>query len=238
MSGMDEPRLVLFDIDGTLLWSDGSGRAAMETALKRVYGTAGPIEDYYFGGHTDCEAVRDLLNAEGIDDNIIWERFDELRLVLETELIECIAQGKYRVRPCPGAPELVQASASCENVLIGLLTGNIGSTAAVKLEAAGYNVGLFQVGAYGDESAVRAELLKLAVERAYDLTGYRFQGKQIVMIGDTPADVTCGLELGARSIAVLTGYHNRVELTLSDPDFLFDDLSDTQKVLAAIFAPA
>ena len=83
---MDDPRLVLFDIDGTLLWSDGSGRAAMEIALKRVYGTAGPIDDYYFGGHTDREAVQDLLSAEGIDDNTIWERFDDLSLVLETIL--------------------------------------------------------------------------------------------------------------------------------------------------------
>jgi phosphoglycolate phosphatase len=235
---MDDLRLVLFDIDGTLLWSDGSGRTAMESALKRVYGTAGPIEDYYFGGHTDREAVKDLLSAEGIDEQTIWEYFDQLRIVLETELIECIAQGSYRIRPCPGAPELVQAAANCENVLVGLLTGNIGTTAAAKLETAGYDAGLFQVGAYGDESVDRAELLYLAVERAYNLTGYQFRGKQIVVIGDTPADVACGIKLGARSIAVLTGYHNRVELTLSNPDFLFDDLSDTQKVLAAVFAPA
>jgi phosphoglycolate phosphatase len=235
---MDDLRLVLFDIDGTLLWSDGSGRAAMEAALKRVYGTAGPIEDYYFGGHTDREAVKDLLIAEGLDEQTIWENFDQLRLVLEAELIDYIDRGQYHLRPCPGAPELVQAATDCEGILVGLLTGNIGSTAAIKLETAGYDVGLFQVGAYGDESVARAELLYLAVERAYNLTGYQFRGKQIVVLGDTPADVTCGLKLGVRSIAVLTGYHNRVELTLSDPDFLFDDLRDTRQVLEAIFAPA
>jgi phosphoglycolate phosphatase len=122
-------------------------------------------------------------------------------------------------------------------VLTGLLTGNFAATARLKLRAAGFDPDVFRTGAYGGDSVHRVELAALAVERARRLTGITFQGGQIAVVGDTPSDVACGEALGARTVAVCTGWHNREELVKAGAEVLFDDLSDTEAVLAAIFGP-
>ncbi len=234
---MAPEHLVLFDIDGTLLWPNGAGRAAMRAALQHVYGVTGPIDTYYFAGRTDREIVRDLLAAAGLDEATIWLHFERLMDEMARELQQRIAEGLHHIRPCPGGPELVKALAACDDILLGLLTGNLRPAARIKLEAAGYDPALFRLGAYGDEATRRADLPPLAIERAARLTGVRFHGQQVVIIGDTPADITCGREVGARSIAVLTGEHPRAELEALGPHFLFDDLTDTAALLAAIRQP-
>lgn len=229
--------LVLFDIDGTLLWPDGAGRASMRAALQRVYGTAGPIEHYSFEGRTDREVVRDLMGAAGLPPEAIWPRFEQLAEVMTAEIERRVAAGEHHIRPCPGGHALVQALAARHDVLIGLLTGNLRPVAPVKLEAAGYDPELFRVGAYGDESALRADLAANAVQAARQVTGVAFHGEQIVIIGDTPADIICGRALGARSIAVLTGGFGRSQLEAEHPSYIFDDLTSIQAVIAAITAP-
>lgn len=229
--------LVLFDIDGTLLWPDGAGRAAMRAALARVYGVTGPIDEYCFAGRTDREIVRDLLTAAGLDEAVIWSRFDQLVDEIAYELRRRIAEGLHSIRPCPGGPELVKQLAACDDILLGLLTGNLRPTAHIKLEAAGYDPTLFRLGAYGDEAVRRSDLPPLAIERAARLTGVQFRGERVVIIGDTPADVTCGYGVGARSIAALTGGHPRIELEALQPHFLFEDLTDSAALLAAIRKP-
>jgi phosphoglycolate phosphatase len=230
-------RLVLLDIDGTLLWPDGAGRAAMRGALERIYGTAGEVDRFPFRGHTDRYIVHTLLRAEGLLDDVIGARFDQLGEVMVAELKERLANGEHHIRRCPGALELVLALAARDDALLGLLTGNFYQTAAVKLQAAGFDPALFRVGAYGSEAEGRDELPPLAVARAKELAGAEFAGKQIVIIGDTAHDVTCGRGVGARSIAVMTGWTDRAEIEVAQPDYLFDDLADTKTVLAAIYAP-
>lgn len=229
--------LVLLDIDGTLLWPDGLGRAALLTALEHVYGTAGPIEDYYLGGRTDREVVRDLMHAAGLLPDAVEAGYAAFTAAFTEELRQRLALGLHHVRPCPGGPELVGALLTQPDALTGLLTGNLQPTAALKLEAAGYNPADFRIGAFGSEAADRAVLFRLAVERAALLAGHDFPGQQAVVIGDTPADVRCGQPHGARTITVLTGSHPRAELEAAGADFVFDNLSDTQAVLRAIFAP-
>jgi phosphoglycolate phosphatase-like HAD superfamily hydrolase len=229
-------RLVLFDVDGTLLWPDGAGRASMKAALESVYGTAGPIESHAFGGRTDRDTVYTLLHGAGLPDTLIWERFDQFAVSMEAELKRRLALKLHDIRPCPGAQHLVSVLADRKDVLVGLVTGNLEPIAFLKLRAAGFDTSLFQVGAYGTESFDRAGLPPLAVERAARITGVTFRGKQIVIVGDTPADVTCGLSLGARSIAVGTGWCERAELEAVSPDFYFQDLSDVEAVLEAIFS--
>ena len=95
-------RLVLFDIDGTLLWSDGSGRAAMQIALEQVYGTAGPIDAYNFAGRTDHQLVADLLTAGGVPADVIWKRFEQLGEVMAAELEQRVARGLHHICACPG----------------------------------------------------------------------------------------------------------------------------------------
>jgi phosphoglycolate phosphatase len=230
-------RLVLFDIDGTLLWPDGAGRAALKAALEGVYGSAGPIDAFRFGGKTDRWLVGELLRQAEVDPPTIWANYERSLRLMEEEMRQRLARGEHDVQPCPGAHALVRRLVARPDALVGLLTGNYQGTALVKLQAGGFDPSDFQVGAYGHESLDRASLPALAAARAADLTDVRFHGQQVVVIGDTPEDVTCGREVGARSIAVLTGWVERPALEVVNPHYLFDDLSDTEAVLDAIFAP-
>lgn len=230
-------RLVLFDIDGTLLWPDGAGKASMRLALEQVYGTAGPIETYKFAGYTDRRTVGRLLLDAGLPPEHIWARFEQLGPAMESALRSLLHDRQHDIRPCPGALELVDALARHPAALVGLVTGNLQLTAALKLQAAGFDPVVFRVGAYGDEAESRDDLPPRAIERARQLTGVSFKGGQVVIIGDTPDDMRCGRGVGARSMAVMTGWVDRPVMEALHPDILFDDLSDTQAVIDAIMQP-
>jgi phosphoglycolate phosphatase-like HAD superfamily hydrolase len=230
-------RLVLFDIDGTLVWPDGIGRASMKVALEEVYGTAGPIDSYQFVGQTDLDTVSVLMSRAGLAPALIEERFPRIAPTMQNALARFVEEKRFNIRPCTGAPEVVAALAARPDALLGLITGNLRPTAEIKLRATGYDPSLFRVGAFGDLSAARADLPPHALAAASDLTGVEFSGKQVVIIGDTPADITCGRGVGARSIAVATGWISADDLRRHQPDTLFADLTDTQAVLDAIFAP-
>lgn len=234
---MNDKRLVLFDIDGTLLWPNGAGRESLRAALLRVYGTAGEIDSYKFGGLTDRSTVRCLMEGAGLQPELIWQHFDRVGDVMEEELHRLLAEGHHDVQPCPGAHDLVTHLSARDDVVIGLLTGNFHQTARVKVEAAGFDSTLFPVGAYGNEAENRSDLPPIAVSRAADLTGFAFKGQQVVIIGDTINDVTCGQGIGVRTIALLTGWSTREALEAVSPDYLLDDLVDQDAVLSAIFDP-
>ncbi len=228
--------LVLFDIDGTLLLPDGAGRAALKAALLQVYGTAGAADTFALGGSLDRRTVRTLMTEAGVADAVIWARFAELERVMAADLRKRIAAGMHQVRPCPGAQALLDELSRRQDVLLGLITGNFRSTAEVKLEAAGFDPARFRVGAFGDEAEERSDLPPLAVARAYAATGVAFTGQQVTIIGDTVSDILCGRTVGARSIAVMTGWARPEELVAAQPDYLFADLTDLQGVLEAILA--
>jgi phosphoglycolate phosphatase-like HAD superfamily hydrolase len=226
-------RLVLFDIDGTLLSADGAGKRAVNDALVEVFGTTGPIERYSFAGRTDPQIARELLTAAGlpleeIDPRLpaLWDSYiANLRWEME----------RTEVAALPGVPELLQRveEAAGETVL-GLLKGNIEEGARIKVDAAGLGWERFRVGAFGSDHADRPELPAVAVRRARDLTGVDFAGKEVVILGDTPFDIECGAHLGVRTIAVATGRHPAEELAAHNPDHLFEDFSDVEAVWAAI----
>ena len=226
-------RLILFDIDGTLLRADGAGKRAVRDALVAVFGTTGPIGEYSFAGRTDPEIVRDLLRAGGIEDGTIdaglpelWRRYVE-NLEREIRTVE--------VRPLPGvAPLLERIEGAGEPLVPGLLTGNVREGARIKLEAAGLGFDRFRVGAFGSDHAHRPELPAIAARRAREAVGLEFAGKEIVIIGDTPLDVACGAHLGVRTIAVATGKHPFDELAACGPDHVFRDLGDVDAVWEAI----
>lgn len=230
-------RLVLLDIDGTLLWPDNAGRAAMKAAMDAVYGLVGGIDHYGFGGFTDRHNVFHLMREAGLPEETIEAGFDRLPAIMAREMRARLERGEHHIRPYTDARELVQALHAHDQVLPGLLTGNFEPTARIKLEYAGIDPGIFRVGAYGHESASRSDLPALAVQRAERLSGQRFRGQEIVIIGDTPHDITCGQGVGARSIAVLTGWSKREEIESYHPHYLFEDLSDLDAVMAAILAP-
>lgn len=227
-------KLVLFDIDGTLLWSDGAGRGAIRKALLAEMGTTGPIDDFRFDGKTDPQIVRDLMIAAehpqaNSDEHVqaVCDRYVEL---LSHEL----ADNSRNVRALPGVVELLDSLAEHSDLVLGLLTGNVLDGAKLKLRAAGIDFSLFRIGAFGSDSAAREELPSIAAERAAELMDELPSGAQIVIIGDTPADVTCGAEVGARAIAVATGAYTVDELIQAGASAVFEDLSDVPSVVAAI----
>jgi phosphoglycolate phosphatase len=226
-------RLILWDIDGTLLSADGAGRNAVRDALVEVFGTTGPIGGYSFAGRTDPEIVRHLMRGAGFADADIDERMPEVfrRYVakLEREIVN------VEVTPLPGIPQLVdRMEAAGGEVVLGMLTGNVRDGARIKVEAAGLGFDRFRVGAFGSDHADRPELPAIAARRARELTGVEFSGKEIVIIGDTPLDVACGRHLGVRTVAVATGRHPVDELAACDPDHVFADLGDVDAAWAAI----
>jgi phosphoglycolate phosphatase-like HAD superfamily hydrolase len=227
-------RLVLFDIDGTLVRTDGLGRESARAALIRVFGTDGGLDDYEVSGCTERQVIHDLLSGAGLSETEIEAGFDRVFEALEIEMRARLSQ--HNVHPCPGGRELVEALAARDDVLVGLVTGNYKPAAFIKLERAGYAGDRFRVGAYGHECAERADLVALAVSRAEALAGRQFRGKRVVIVGDTPADVACSRPLSARSIAVATGGFPVETLTACRPDYLFSDLTDTHSLLEAILA--
>jgi len=226
-------KVVLFDIDGTLLLSHGSGRVAMESALIATFGTPGPAT-YRYDGKTDKLIVRETMRAEGFTDEVIDER---MSLVLERYLDGlhvALANPSRKAYALPGIHEIVDAVEQADDLVLGLLTGNVVTGARAKLRAVELEFDRFAVGAFGSDHEHRPELPPIARERASTLLGYDLPGDRLVIIGDTPADVHCGRGVGARAIAVATGGYSVAELDEHDPAASFADLSDTARVLEAI----
>ncbi len=231
---MPSRRLVLFDIDGTLLLTMGAGRRAITAAMAEVIGTEAVFEGVRFDGKTDPQIVAELLHVAGDPDpgdaariSAVCDRYADL---LETELQRPTA----RVQVMPGVLELLDRLEQEPRAVLGLLTGNLARGAALKLRAGGIDPDRFPVGAYGSDSAHRPALPPIAASRAEPLLGRVPHGHEVVIIGDTPADVSCGASLGARAVAVATGGYTLEQLTACGPHAAFADLTDTEAVVAAI----
>lgn len=226
-------RIVLFDIDGTILWTDGAGRRAVMRALEDVFGAPVPT-GHEFDGKTDPQIVRELMQLAGVAHGDIdgrlphaLERYVEL---LHTELDGL--EGPEHL--LPGIRELLDELEARNDVLLGLLTGNVRPGAVAKLTAVGIDPSRFKVGAYGSDHAHRPELPAIARQRAEAVVGRQIPGSDVVVIGDTPADMGCGRGIGARAIGVATGRYSVADLQACGAAAVFDDLSDTEAVVRAI----
>jgi len=224
-------RLVLFDIDGTLLWSDGAGRRSMTAALTEAIGTAGPAE-YRYDGKTDPQIVRDLMALAGFAPEAIAERIPPLLERYVTLLAEELRD--RRLALFQGVAELIEAVDAADDMALGLLTGNVRRGAELKLRAAGLAFERFRVGAFGSDHADRPELPAIAQRRARETLGVEVPGDRVIVIGDTPADIACGRGIGARAIAVATGHYGVDELSRHAPAAVFATLEDTDAVMAVI----
>jgi len=225
-------RLVLFDIDGTLL-SGGPAKDAFHLALVEVFGTAGPIQTWEFSGKTDPQIARELLHEAGIQDAEIdaglpklWDRY--------------LAEMERRLpdrppRSLPGVPELLKALAGRGTVALALLTGNVAEGARLKLGAAGLG-SWFPVGAFGSDRESRNDLPTIAVRRAWEHWGFEFAARSVVVVGDTPRDVDCGQRHGARTVAVATGRFGEDALRETGADVVLPGLGETAAALEAILS--
>ena len=223
-------RLVLFDIDGTIL-SGGPARNALRVALVEVYGTAGPLEEWEFSGKTDPRIARELLTEAGISRvriermlPTLWDRYLE---ELEVRLPAC------PTRALPGAVDLLARLDAEPGVAAALLTGNLAAGARLKLESAGLGH-WFPLGAYGSDHEVRDELPAIAVRRAEMHWGTRFAPGEVAVVGDTPRDVACGRAHGTRTVAVATGHFGVGALEGTGADVVLESLEETGRALRAI----
>jgi len=226
-------RLVLFDIDGTLLNSGGMGRAAMQRALGLVFGSPGN-PSYRYDGKTDKQIVRDVMRLEGHTDEHIDARMEKLIELYLDGLREGAKSGKFNVRPLEGVVPLLDALGERKDVVLGLLTGNVEPGARIKLTAAGIDPNRFRVNAFGSDHEHRPELPAIAQRRAGETLGLDIAGDRLVVIGDTPADIECGRSLGARAIGVASGHYTVEQLQSHKPYAVFPSLKNTQHVLETI----
>jgi phosphoglycolate phosphatase-like HAD superfamily hydrolase len=226
-------KLVLFDIDGTLLWGDGAARRAFEGALTEVFGSPGDPRVRY-DGKTDRQIARELMRAEGHDDAEIDRRLDATVAAYLARLRREVAAGERHFERLPGVAELLDALEPRDDVVLGLLTGNVAGGAAVKLASAGIDRARFRVNAFGCDAEHRPDLPAVAQRRARELLGVELAGGDLVVVGDTPADIHCARPLGARAVGVATGRYSVEELAEHAPGAVLASFRDTDAAVAAI----
>ncbi len=227
-------RLLLFDIDGTLIKGDKAGRLAMGSAMEQMFGTRGSLDTYQMGGKTDMRIITDLLVEAGFEEHQFRHKLPDFYLLMASFAREIYPT--RHIESCPGVDVLLANLRNREHIMVGLLTGNAQATAPLKLAAAGIDPAQFVVGAYGSDRLNRDHLIDLALLRANELTDGVMTGDNAVIIGDTPADVQCARAGRARAVAVATGWHAAEALTEHRPDHLFADLRDTEAVLDVLLA--
>jgi phosphoglycolate phosphatase len=219
--------LLLFDIDGTLMWGGRAAKEAFTHALTEVYGRTGPIRAHDFSGKTDLQITRELLTLGGLDDDRIdagFEDFQELYLVgLRERIVD------HPPAALQGAVELVELCAGREEVALGLVTGNIMPAAFIKLAAIGLE-DCFEIGGYGSDHELRNHLPGVAMTRAADHWGIDFPASAVWVIGDTPRDVACGKHHGTRTLGVATGYHSSDSLRAAGADVVVENFQDHERV--------
>lgn len=222
-------RLLLWDIDGTLLHTGRAGAHALSRIVREEFGAEDDLSDIEFAGKTDRAIMRDILSKYGkpIDDESVRPFTEKYIARLPNELPR---RDGYVL---PGIRELLTKLRTRPHIVLGLLTGNLERGAKLKLQHYGL-AEFFDFGAFADDHHDRNELGAFARERAREKHGHDFDAADIDVIGDTGHDIACGKAFGARTIAVATGSWSRERLAQHAPDFLFDDFSAVEDVLARL----
>ncbi len=217
-------KLVLFDLDGTLMLTGGAGLRAMERAGHVVFERPFSLDGIMIGGSMDpllyVEATTRLRIA---DAEALHERFrDQYLLELERELADSAAD----VRVMPGFPDLLHDLRGQPDVGLGMVTGNYTAAVPIKLSAIEFEVGWFEHNAFGDEGPDRPALVRLAIDRYMQATGQTIDVADVVIVGDTPRDVHCAKANGCGCLAVGTGRYPLDELLEAGADAAVADLAD------------
>jgi phosphoglycolate phosphatase-like HAD superfamily hydrolase len=229
------PKLVLFDIDGTLVLTGGAGLRAMNRACEEILGRAEALDGVPVAGRTDWIILHDSLARIGheMDHQLFAGLRDRYLKHLATEILK---PGHGRKGVMPGIRELLDHLAPRGDIVLGLLTGNFKAGAQIKLQH--FDLWrYFQCGAFGDDASDRNALVPFAVERARARGLPAFDSGEIFVIGDTPHDVACALAVGAVPIGVATGGSTVAELRASGAELVFDDLAETAVVLKVFGTP-
>lgn len=224
-------RLLMWDVDGTLVRAGDLGAAVFDVALEAVLGLR-PAVRIRMSGKTDPQIVREYLQQLELeeDDETVRRILDgiEERLAAAAAAGELAAGG----HACPGVADVLAELSKDDRVLSTLVTGNIVANARLKVAAWGLDPWFdMDVGAYGSDHADRNELVPLALERLHDTYGVRLSASDAWVIGDTPRDLECARAAGARCLLVGTGRYTATDLAALGADAVLEDLSDTAAVV-------
>lgn len=234
MTNTGDRTLILFDIDGTLLYSDGCGRAAVQRSLLELYQIEDGLGPVQIAGQTDRQLLQEVLRPLGYSPEAVAEQIPCFAEAMVRNLLALI--GEHDVRATPGAHQLITDLSEDPHACLGLVTGNLQEITPIKLRTAGFDPGTFAVGAFGGEAADRCALPPLAIQRAADYWQTEFPPEHIVIVGDTPNDVSCARAVGVRVVAVLTGPpYVREALHAARPDVILNNLADQARAKEALF---
>ena len=218
--------VILFDIDGTLVRTGGAGKAAMEAALCEVFGVRLAADGIPYSGRTDRAIGSDLLAGHAVAPTPA-----NVTTLIDGYLARLpVYLGRIAGVVCPGVGDLLGALRGRSDVVLGLLTGNVRRGAEAKLS----HYGLwhhFVCGGFGDDHHDRDDVARSALRSVGEHLGAAVNPSDVWVIGDTPLDVSCARAVGARAVAVATGWHPLAELAACKPDLLLDDLSDPGELL-------
>ncbi|MBW2285749.1 MAG: HAD hydrolase-like protein [Deltaproteobacteria bacterium] len=224
-------KLILFDIDGTLIDSGDASRSSLNKVFRKRFSVTGVFDGIVMAGKTDIRIIKEGLSRRGLPAG------DEEMAALVSEYVKHLKiEIENNARHTkPGVFELLNALKEMKVCLLGLLTGNIERGARIKLGVFGLNR-FFAAGAFGDDHEDRKRLLPVAVERFERISGKSIRYADCTVIGDTPEDVACARLFGAESIAVSTGRYSREDLLAARADHVFSDLSQAIDVIPHLVA--
>lgn len=227
--------LILFDIDGTILLTQGAGVKAMADAGRELFGEHFTIDGVEFSGRLDTLIWNDLTRINNVLNS--QEQHDRFRATYGRKLTERL-QHNPTAKLLPGVRELVHAVLEIDHAMPGLLTGNYPETGRLKIRSAGLDPDVFKVNAWGCDAKLRRDLPPIAIEQHVRLTGRRLRGEEVVIIGDTPHDIDCAKAHGCRSIGVATGAFSVGHLRDAGADLAVENLAETQDLLRWMLQPA
>jgi phosphoglycolate phosphatase len=215
-------RLILFDIDGTLLRCGPQVRPILASTLTDVYGTCGDVNAYNFAGRTDPRIVFDLLIGAGLTEEEVKARLAEARALYAERLESRLDRQEMQL--LPGVTEALERLSARDDVLLGLVTGNWEPGARTKLSRFDLNR-YFGFGAFGCDAVDRTDLPPVALDRAERIAGRRFRPEEALIVGDTVHDVACAQAHGIPVLAVATGWTSADTLREAGADRVVEDLT-------------
>ena len=221
-------RLILFDIDGTLIDSGGAGVRSLDLALKELFSIDNGFQGISMAGKTDTQIIKEGLIKHGMSADGNVGRIIKAYLVHLTE--EITNNGKH-VKP--GIYAVLDKLKQRREPGVGLLTGNLERGARIKLEPFGLNK-YFSTGAFGSDDEDRNNLLPIAVNRFEELFKIKIELDGCVIVGDTPRDVECANIYGAMCIGVATGPYSAADLIKAGADYVFEDLSNSDSLFRSL----
>jgi len=237
MTQPESLRILLWDIDGTLMRSAqaGSYKDYFVPMLERVFATSGCLPQMQVSGMTDLQIVIEALRDEGITSQHVNERIDQLRECYMEEMTRVAGNGNQFFELLPGVREVFEAIASEPRYHSALLTGNIEPAAYLKMELVGLSQYFDLPGAFGDESHDRRDLPALAAARIREHLRMDLTPQQFIVIGDTPNDIDCAKHFGAKVLAVGTGrLFSKEEILACEPDAYVPDLTNVELVMSKL----